>query len=340
LKLVDLVAHLQQSLGILHKQDIQTVARRLSAVSSQQSALTQNSNLKTHNFFSPPLPTPRLGDDCAAIPDGSGYLLLAAEGMLPSLVETEPWFAGWCAVMVNVSDIYAMGGCPIAVVDTIWSQTTAMSELLLDGMKAAAAAYSVPIVGGHTNGHSPYNALSVAILGRANRLMTSFDAQPGDRLLMAADFRGKAHPDQPFWNAATAADPVQLRADLALLPHLAETGLCNAGKDISMGGIVGSLLMLLETSNCGAVLDLDTIPCPPALPLERWLLCFPSYGFLLSVRPDKVDTVRSLFHQRDLVCETIGEVQTAPQLVLKNAKEAAVFWDLSNQALTGFPPGR
>ena len=35
---------------------------------------------------------------------------MGAEGMLPQFVETDPWFAGWSAVMVNVSDIYAMGG--------------------------------------------------------------------------------------------------------------------------------------------------------------------------------------------------------------------------------------
>ena len=365
MNLADLVAHLQQSLGILHKQDIQGVARRLregsgeSGVGSRESGieseLTQNSKLKTpfglssgrkqnsklktpHPSPLTPHPSPLLGDDCAAIPDGSGYLLMAAEGMLPSLVETEPWFAGWCAVMVNVSDIYAMGGRPIAVVDTLWSQATAMSEALLDGMRAASETYGVPIVGGHTNGHSPYNALSVAILGRANRLLTSFDAQPGDRLLLATDFRGKPHPKHPFWNAATAADPVQLRGDLALLPYLAESGLCGAGKDVSMGGLVGTLLMLLETSNCGAVLHLDAVPCPPALPLERWLLCFPSYGFLLSVRPEKVDTVRSLFHQRDLICEAIGEIQAMPQLILQNQEETTVFWDLSEQALTGFAP--
>ena len=344
--LADLVTHLQQSLGILHKQDIQTVARLLGedrvkefsgqqlAASSQQ--LADNSNAAPGTPHSAPLTI--LGDDCAAIPDGSGYLLLAAEGMLPLLVDTEPWFAGWCAVMVNVSDIYAMGGRPIAVVDTIWSQATAISEQLLGGMRAAAAAYNVPIVGGHTNGHSPYNALSVAILGRANQLITSFDAQPGDRLLLATDFRGTPHPKHPFWNAATMAAPIQLRDDLAILPHLAETGLCQAGKDVSMGGIVGSLLMLLETSKCGAVLDLDAIPCPPALMLEQWLLCFPSYGFVLSIRPDKVDAVRSHFHQRHLVCEAIGEVQSRPQLVLKAQDQSAVFWDLSTQALTGFSP--
>jgi len=313
-----LAAHLKRSLSLQSKQEIQTASQALKVGQAWSS------------------PDVLLGDDCAAIPDGEGYLLLAAEGMLPQLVETEPWFAGWSAVMVNVSDIYAMGGRPIAVVDTVWSQSTREAEALWAGMQAAAQAYNVPIVGGHTNCHSSYNALSIAILGRAQRLITSFNAQPGDVLLVATDFRGKPHPDYPFWNAATEADPVQLRENLAILPYLAEVGLCDAGKDISMGGIVGTLLMLLETSGCGAVLNLEQIPCPPELSLERWLISFPSFGFLLSVRPENVAAVQACFQQQNLVCEMVGEIQPAPQLVLRSQQESIEFWDLSQVKLTGF----
>ena len=269
---LDRLAHtLRQSLGIVHKQDIQTIAKFLATENAASDVL--------------------LGDDCAAIPDGDGYLLLAAEGMMPDFVATDPWFAGWSAVMVNVSDIYAMGGRPIAVVDTLWSQDATISQPLLAGMSAAARAYQVPIVGGHTNARSSYNALSVSILGRAEKLISSFTAQPGDRLVMAIDLRGQMHPKYPFWNAATTTEPNRLRGDLELLPKLAENGLCTAGKDISMGGIIGTTLMLLETSNSGAVLDLDVIPRPPEIPFDRWLVSFPSYGFLLSVHPDRVSTV-------------------------------------------------
>jgi AIR synthase-related protein len=319
--LSDLVAQLQQSLGILHKQDIQTASHRL--------------NLNRLNIGTNAI---QLGDDCAAIPDGDGYLLFAAEGMLPLLVESEPWFAGWCGVLVNISDIYAMGGRPIAVVDALWSTSAETTQPIWQGMTAAAQTYQVPIVGGHTNCHSPYTALSVAILGRAKHLITSFNARPGDALMVAIDFRGKPHPKYPFWDAATRADPVQLRADLALLPELAESGLCDAGKDISMGGIVGTLLMLLETSNCGAVLNLDQVPCPSGLALDRWLVSFPSYGFLLSVRGDRVSDVQSHFRQRDLVCEVIGSVEPTHQLVLRSHSESAVFWDFTQQPLTGFAP--
>jgi uncharacterized protein len=315
-----LIATLQQSLGILHKRDIQVVS---------QVAAQLLPNAANHSEI-------LLGDDCAALPDQDGFLLLAAEGLLPILVETEPWFAGWCAVMVNISDITAMGGRPIAVVDTVWSQSAEHSQPLLAGMIAAAQAYQVPIVGGHTNCHSPYNALSVAILGRAERLISGFQAKPGDRLLAAIDLRGTPHPTFPFWNAATTADPAQLRQDLALLPHIAEMGWCDAGKDISMGGIVGTLLMLLETSGCGAVLELEAIPRPPNLPLEKWLVSFPSYGFLLSVRPEYVAPIQQQFQHRGLACADIGEVNSTTQLWLKTPIATELFWDLATQPLMGF----
>jgi uncharacterized protein len=314
---IDLLAQtLKQSLGIVHKQDIQSVARFLAI-----------ENVTTEIL---------LGDDCAAIPDGDGYLLLAAEGMMPDFVESDPWFAGWSAVMVNVSDIYAMGGRPIAVVDTLWSQDAAISQPLLAGMSAAARAYQVPIVGGHTNARSSYNGLSVSILGRAENLISSFTAQPGDRLLMAIDLRGKLHPKYPFWNAATETDPVRLRADLELLPTLAENNLCHAGKDISMGGIIGTSVMLLETSNCGAVVDLDRIPRPSAIPFDRWLVSFPSYGFLLSVRPDRVSTVQQIFEDRQITCSDIGEICASLQLILHSQGESTLFWDFDREPLTGF----
>jgi uncharacterized protein len=313
--LAALAEHLRKSLGILHKQDIQFAGKFLGLLDN---------------------PDIRLGDDCAAIPDGDRYLLLAAEGLLPAFVVTDPWFAGWCAVMVNVSDIYAMGGRPTAIVDTVWSPGAQTAEPLFAGMKAAASAYQVPIVGGHTNHRSVYTALSVAILGQATQLITSFDAQPGNVLVMAVDLRGVPHPQYPFWNAATDADPERLRGDLAILPTLAESGLCRAGKDISMGGVIGTLLMLLETSECGAKVQLDQIPTPSNVPLEQWLVSFPSYGFLLSVAPTHVEKVQQFFHQRNLACVAIGEVQATKTLVLQSQSESIIFWDFAQQGLTGF----
>src|ERR1700758_5026269 len=82
----------------------------------------------------------RVGDDCAAIPDEDGFLLFAAEGMLESFVANDPWFAGYSAVMVNLSDVAAMGGRPLAVVDVLWSPGTECSEPIWAGLCAAGGA--------------------------------------------------------------------------------------------------------------------------------------------------------------------------------------------------------
>ncbi|NEQ53903.1 MAG: sll0787 family AIR synthase-like protein [Leptolyngbya sp. SIO3F4] len=316
--LTDLVTALQNSVSILSKQDIQTAANTIG-----QYVQTANGE---------PI---HLGDDCAAIPDGDTYLLLAAEGIWPKLVVQDPWFAGWCAIMVNISDIAAMGGTPIAVVDALWSQSVKASTPLWKGMQAAAQAYNVPIVGGHTNCHSAYDGLAVAILGRAKHLITSFNAQPGDDLVMVVNMAGSYYGDYPFWNAATTAEPDLLRQQISLLPQLADRGLCNAGKDISMGGIAGTLLMLTEASGCGATLNLDLVPHPSDVPWQKWLTSFPSFGFLLSVPPENLGQVQNLFQPHGLTCKAIGKVQKGAQVVFQQAGEQELFWD-SSHPLTGF----
>lgn len=315
--LTELVVILQSSLSILHKQDIQTAAETLGQYAQGSGA---------------PI---RIGDDCAAIADGDGYLLLAAEGIWPQLVSQEPWFAGWCSVMVNVSDVAAMGGVPIAVVDALWSTSVEESEPLWAGMKAAAKAYGVPIVGGHTNCHSPYAGLAVSILGRAQRLITSFDARPGDVLVMVVNMAGEYYGDYPFWNAATEAEAGRLRSHIALLPQLAESDLVNAGKDISMGGLAGTLLMLAEASGCGAVLDLERVFCPPNVPWEKWLTSFPSFGFLFSVPAECVVGVQSIFRGEGLVCEAVGEMISEQSVYLQAGGDQQQLWRFSD-ALTGF----
>ncbi len=156
----------------------------------------------------------RLGDDCAALQTADGWLLFAIEGLIERFVNDAPWFAGYSAVMVNLSDISAMGGRPIAVTDALWPGSETKAKEVWAGMLAASLAYGVPIVGGHTAHGTQRTNLAVSVLGRANQLMTTFDARPGDQLLVAVDLRGELFGNYPFWNASTCASPQQLRDDL------------------------------------------------------------------------------------------------------------------------------
>jgi len=274
-----------------------------------------------------------VGDDCAAISDGDGFLLLAIEGFINEFVASDPWFAGWCGIMVNISDIVAMGGRPIAVVDAVWADGENNAAPVLAGMRAASAAFGVPIVGGHTNIRTDRSQLSVAILGRANRLLTSFDARPGDALIAAVDHRGRYREPFSNWEAATEAPPARMRADLELLPAISESGLCRAAKDISQGGIIGTAIMLAECSGVGIDIEPAVIPLPAGVALARWLTTFPSFGYLLSVMPEHQEAVLARFAARDISAACIGRVVTGSQVALVEAGERAVVRDYRAQPL-------
>jgi len=280
-----------------------------------------------------------VGDDCAAIPDpsGEGWLLFAIEGLVEEFVARMPWFAGYCGLMVNVSDICAMGGRPIAVVDALWSDGADSSEPVLDGLAAASARYGVPIVGGHSNHRAARGQLAVAVLGRARKLITSFDAQPDDDLIIAVDLRGAFEEPYPYWNASTRAPAERLRGDIEILPRLAEDGLCDAGKDVSMAGAIGSALMLLECSGVGAQIDLDTVPRPEGVPLLRWLLSFPSFGYVLSVRPQQRLRVLERFAARGIAAARIGRVTASPEVWLTQRGERALLWNVKDQPFIRAP---
>lgn len=300
----DLAGALRESRGFAHKRDIGDAVRALGA----QAVGT--------------------GDDTAAIPDGDGWLLFAIEGFVADFVATMPWFAGWCGVMVNVSDIAAMGGRPVAVVDAVWSRGAEGSVQVMAGMAAASERYGVPVVGGHSNHRAHESQLAVAIVGRAKRLLTSFDARPGHDLVMAIDLRGAYQEPHPYWNAATEAPADRLRGDLEVLPAIAEAGLCGAAKDISMAGAAGTALMLLECSRAGAVIDVDAIPRPPGVPLARWLLSFPSFGFVLSVDRAHTGEVLARFAARDIAAAVVGRVDDSRRVTLRSGPDEAELWDL------------
>ncbi|MGV6875252.1 sll0787 family AIR synthase-like protein [Pseudochelatococcus sp. B33] len=274
-----------------------------------------------------------VGDDCAAIPDGDGYLLFAIEGFMNEFVADDPWFSGWCGVMVNLSDIAAMGGRPIAVVNAIWANGEAHAAPVLAGLKAASEAFAVPIVGGHTNLKTDRGQLSVAVLGKAKRLLTSFDANPGEALIAVVDHRGRYREPFDNWEAATTAPPARLRADLDLLPRIAEAGWSKAAKDISQGGIVGTAIMLAECSGVGIDIDLDRIPVPPDVTLSRWIASFPSYGYLLSVPSEHAESVLSLFAGRDLTAAVIGAVTEGSAVSVSSGKKKALIRDHASQPL-------
>ena len=319
--LAELAERLRRQSGLLGKRDIQAPAAAF-----------------PHQPFPALGPAAALGDDAALLPAQAGGLLLACEGMAPALVAEDPWFAGWCGVLVNLSDIAAMGGRPLAVVNSLWCRDAQRAEPLLAGMGEAATRFGVPVVGGHTNLQSPYDALSVAVLGVAEGpVLSARSAVPGDVCVLLVNTAGRFHRHYPFWDAATAAEPEGLRRQLALLPRLAADGLAHGAKDISMGGLAGTAVMFAEAAGCSLRLDLGAITPPAGVELEAWLSCFPSFGYLLAVRPARLASLQQLCAPwHELLCAPIGAFQEGPAaLELQHGDEVCALWQ-AEEPLTGF----
>ena len=247
------------------------------------------------------------GDDAALIPHGDGFIVTCGEAISPPFLLADPFGAGSAAVVTNVSDVRAMGARPLGIVDMLVSPDKAHAEA---GPRRPHAGppdlLGVPILGGHlTLGHAP--ALSASCTGFTTAPLRATAAKPGDVLLAAFAIDGRYMSDaNDFFTALQDRRPSLLKTDGEALVEVAERGLCHAARDISMPGVAGSLLQMIEGAGVGATLDVDAVPRPAGVALERWLLTFPSFGFLLAApeRTSKRPCGRS--SQRGLACAPCG----------------------------------
>ena len=104
------------------------------------------------------------GEDAAVIEHNGEALLLAADGIGAGPMEADP-YGRLLLVLVNVHDIAAMGGKPIAMVDVFsMPKNTHTHEQVVKGMHDASAQFGVPIVGGTSIPMHPYSVIDVSIL--------------------------------------------------------------------------------------------------------------------------------------------------------------------------------
>lgn len=286
----------------------------------------------------PGLQLPNFGDDAAVIPWKEGFLLLAADGIMTRLLVNEPYAAGKASVMVTVNDIYSMGGRPLAMVNVLASGDEDQRLKVVEGIKKGCEKLRVPMVGGHLHPDAPGNSpsLAVAILGYANKLLRSHLAKAGDDLILAVDLKGdKGCRSVVSWDANSGKTPEELFQRLEVLPLIAEKGLAQAAKDVSNAGILGTVSIMMENSGRGAAIELASIPKPVEMELSDWLICFQSFGFVLSVQPERSNAVISLFKERDITAASIGKVIDEPIVTLKDGPESKVLFDFGKDKITG-----
>jgi putative methanogenesis marker protein 2 len=279
------------------------------------------------------------GDDAAVIDiGGDEYVLFAADGIWGRLIKASSWWAGYSSVLVNVNDIAAMGGKPVAMVNVLSSDDKNACREILEGIRDGIAKFGVPMVGGHLHPDTPYTSLSVAIIGTVKRgcEIKSGTAQVGDSIIAAIDMDGRIGPNSPYsFDSTTMKNPGEVRTKYRVMQELGERHIVTAGKDISNPGIIGTLGMLIETSGKGARVDLKKIPAPDNIDFIQWLKIHPATSFIVTSRPENTDEVILLFKNAGYVASDIGIINDLLRLDICENKNCATVFDFTTDVVTG-----
>jgi thiamine-monophosphate kinase len=157
---------------------------------------------------------------------------------------------------VNLSDIAAMAGRPVAAVVSVGLPRDggrALAEELYRGLREVADAFGTALVGGDTNSWDGPLTISVTLLGEATERgpVRRSGARPGDWLLVTGPLGGS------IWGKHLDFTP-RVREALAL--HAAAD--LHAMIDLS-DGLSADLWHICTESQCGAVLRAEGIPVSP-----------------------------------------------------------------------------
>ncbi|MBL7499397.1 AIR synthase [Frankia sp. CNm7] len=223
-----------------------------------------------------------VGDDGAPVPDTN--LVAACDAILPAMVDRDPFWAGWCGVLVNLNDLAAMGARPLGVLDAVAGPTASRVSRALGGLRAASERFGVPILGGHTQ-LGVASSLAVTAVGRAEVPIRSGAGLPGHAVTLTADLTGRWRPGYAGrqWDSTSSRRTAELRGMLTLVGRHRPV----AAKDVSMAGIVGTLGMLAESSGCAAELEVAAVPRPTGVAMGDWLTCFPGFAMVTADVDDR-----------------------------------------------------
>jgi thiamine-monophosphate kinase len=202
------------------------------------------------------------GDDAAAMRvAGDRECLMTTDMLLEGscfrLAEAGGRLVGRKAMAVNLSDLAAMAGEPLAALVSVGLPRRggrALADELYVGLREMADAFDTAIVGGDTNSWDGPLVISVSLFGQATARgpVRRSGARPGDWLLVTGPLGGSILGRHlTFTPRVREALQLHVRADL------------HAMIDVS-DGLAADVNHLCTESGCGAVLRAQAIPISAA----------------------------------------------------------------------------
>ena len=221
-----------------------------------------------------------IGDDAAVMRMGKNdkLLLLTTDALVEGthfrLETISPYELGWKSLSVNLSDIAAMGGEPVAAAVSLGlkrGQGEGFIRQFYKGMKAIGKKFSVAVVGGDLV-KSSVCMVNVAVVGKVEKKFCAYrsGAQAGDVILVTGTLGDSAVglnllEKRIKKKIITRSEKYLIRRHLRPTPRVSEarsavrTGAVHAMMDIS-DGIAVDLPRLARASGVGFRISTDRIP--------------------------------------------------------------------------------
>jgi thiamine-monophosphate kinase len=264
------------------------------------------------------------GDDCAVLAASALPWLVTTDMLLEGshfkLAEAGPFRVGRKAMAVNLSDIAAMAGRPVAAVVSVGlprNGANDVAHLLYDGMHVMTDAFDTALVGGDTNTWDGGLTISVTLLGQPTPPgpVLRAGALPGDWLMITGPLGGSIFGKHLDF-LPRIHEAMQLQQCAAL----------HAMIDIS-DGLAADAHHICEESRCGAVLRAEAIPIAVAVaqfndgrpPLEHALSDGEDFELAFAVSPEDGRRLLATQPIAGITLFHVGEFLPDTQYVIEKA---------------------
>ena len=280
-----------------------------------------------HHGFEP------IGDDCTVLPMGDEALVMTTDMLIEDVhflrEASSPEEVGIKSLMVNISDVAAMGAKPIATLLSIALPASAQgewAERFMRGYHEASEREGVALVGGDTTASKDKIAINVVAIGRAPmaNIKRRSKAQVGDVICVTGKLgiSSKGLVDIMFGDINTSAAKAHriAQARTAEGAWLGTRSEVHAMMDIS-DGIASDIKHILELSGVGAEIYIERIPTDYDIRFAT--TGGEDYELLLTVAKDSFESVaRELFAATGTELTAIGRITEGGDLRwLENGKE-------------------
>lgn len=304
-----------------------------------------------------------VGDDAAGILlSGTNNALLLTTDPCPIPVlwllgEKDYFVFGWFSVLINASDLAAMGATPLGILLAVNARAD-MSiydfEQFLDGVSQAASAFDCPVIGGNLKDAIEFSCVGTAVgLCQKDSILRRSGAQEGDLVvvigdmgLFASSVLSRLHDITLNPSDMEKADR-NLRRPIARVKEgqvLASKHLVTACMD-SSDGLVNCFYEIALKSNVDIYLDLaktkpdkivDTVSSELGIDWRKILLMWGDWELACTVSPEKLKALGEEMRSIGTPYSVVGKVKSGHgKVFIKDGTRYRSLHKMDNERFSG-----